>query len=68
MRRVTLTNSCPLHDPGDPLCHYPRPAGWRVRVVAYRPSVWQQLLALKWEIAFFTTVLGAFVGYLQLGR
>ena len=53
-------NACPIHLPGDPLCHYPRPVE-RITIQPEAKGWIVQLLDLKWEVAFVLTLLGGIV-------
>lgn len=61
---------CPIHEKGDPTCHYPdtfRAAVLNELEEWQAPSVMQQLRDLKWEIAFVVLLLTAMIGYVALG-
>ena len=47
---------CPDHPFGHPSCHVPKAPSRPVRH-PYSPSLWEQVVDLKWEIAYYTFLM-----------
>ena len=61
--------ACDIHEPGDPLCHWPRQ--YSRKEDAVEPHVEQKMLAqilgLRFEIAFYSVLIIGIVTYAKLG-
>lgn len=58
--------ACDIHEPGDPTCHWPRPVPVVTPEVYAPPSLYAQVLDLKWELGFWLLLLGSIGGYIAL--
>jgi hypothetical protein len=52
---------CPIHEPGDVLCHYPTSVEPIAPSLPLDAGLVAQLIDLKWELAYTFVLLGAVV-------